>query len=313
MNAYVPFVTALSRMMLSTKGLILSHESCATKLRVCNGCYGALQKHSLPKFSIRNGVFVGELDRHLPQSTIIERMMSQLVTVVALTRVMQGGAHRSIRSHCMAFDATPGPPATLLPATLDKLSPYKVLVAGSITTAQCEKIQNMYAVRGNTLQAFLAFYKRNSLFYADVDISEETVDASSASAFADAVLDFNDSIPVKHITRIDREQSRMGSESDSVVEDEGEVIERSMGFVNEASTRPDSFQTVTELSASSSASERRFFVRNSSTFLRDNDESIYWEKCFHLCSRLVVAIPEKIALYQLHRKLYAQLETIYQG
>lgn len=48
--------------------------------------------------------------------------MTHIVSVVALTRVMRGGVHRSIRSHCMAFDATTGPPDTLLPTTLDKLS-----------------------------------------------------------------------------------------------------------------------------------------------------------------------------------------------
>ncbi|OWZ12832.1 hypothetical protein PHMEG_00013941 [Phytophthora megakarya] len=37
-------------------------------------------------------------------------------------------------------------------------------------------------------------------------------------------------------------------------------------------------------------------------FLRDNTE-VFTEKGFHICSRLVVAILEKIALYPFHRKL----------
>ncbi|OWZ10465.1 hypothetical protein PHMEG_00016687 [Phytophthora megakarya] len=201
----------------------------------------------------------------------------------------------------MGFDATPGPPYTLLPATLNKLSSYKVVVDGSVTTAQRQN-NTEYACQLGLADLILAFYKQNNHFYTDVDISEEPVVDFSASAFVDAVLDFNDSIPVERIARIDRDQSRVGSESDSMVEDEGGVIERNMVFVNEASSRLDGFQTVTKLLASSSASERRFLVQNSSMFSWDNDGSIYG-KCFHTCSRLVVAILEKIALYPFQRML----------
>lgn len=45
--------------------------------------------------------------------------MTQLVNVVAQTRVMRGGRYRAIPSHCIVFDATPGPPATMLPRRID--------------------------------------------------------------------------------------------------------------------------------------------------------------------------------------------------
>jgi hypothetical protein len=70
---------------------------------------------------------IRQLPPHLAEANWIETVMIQLATVVAQTRVMRGGHHRSIRSHCMVFDATLGPPATLLPSRVDRNGSYKVV------------------------------------------------------------------------------------------------------------------------------------------------------------------------------------------
>ncbi|OWZ20360.1 hypothetical protein PHMEG_0005232 [Phytophthora megakarya] len=201
---------------------------------------------------------------------------------------MRGGAHRSMCSHGMAFDATPGPPATLLPATLDKLSSYKIAVKGA-----ARKNATLHVVRGNAVQTLLAFYKQNNHFYTDMAISEEPVLAYSASAFADAVLDLNDAVPMEHINIIDRDQSCVGSESDSVVEDEGEIIERSMFLLMK--------RVHAQMSSKGSLNSIHFRWRRNVDFLYEIPKrscgtmmEVFAEKCFRICSRLAVAFLGKI-------------------
>lgn len=77
------------------------------------------------------------------------------------TRIMRGGRYRAIRSHCMVFDSTPGPPATLLPRRIDRESPLKVVLAGPFTTAQSDRIRKLHQVRGAIVTSLLAFFKQN--------------------------------------------------------------------------------------------------------------------------------------------------------
>ncbi|GMF31932.1 unnamed protein product [Phytophthora lilii] len=61
---------------------------------ICCECDGSIKECKLPKFSIANGFYVGRLDQHLQNLTLSERLMTQLSSVVASTRVMRGGRHR---------------------------------------------------------------------------------------------------------------------------------------------------------------------------------------------------------------------------
>jgi hypothetical protein len=82
---------------------------------VCHVCDRSVMLGKVPKFAIANGFFLGRLPNQLDDLTLPERMMTQLATICSMTRVMRGGRHRCIRSHCVGFDATPGPPVSLLP------------------------------------------------------------------------------------------------------------------------------------------------------------------------------------------------------
>ncbi|ETM52024.1 hypothetical protein L914_04242 [Phytophthora nicotianae] len=111
--------------------------------------------------------------------TLPERLMTQTVSVVAVTRVMRGGAHRSIRSHCLAFDAIPGPPATLLPIPVGNISSYRVVLAGPFTPEQHARVRQMHRVRRQVVNDVLRFYQQHNEFYDGivVDSSEIPVDA----------------------------------------------------------------------------------------------------------------------------------------
>lgn len=134
-------------LLLSRRGIKFTDTEIV--IRVCQRCHLHIKKgvSTPPKFAIANGFFVGTLPDDLHQATWPEQLMTQLVTVVAQTRVMRGGLHKAIRPHCMIFDAAPGPPATLLPRKLDDACTYRVILAGSMTAAQIEKVRKLHLVR----------------------------------------------------------------------------------------------------------------------------------------------------------------------
>jgi hypothetical protein len=156
---------ALDGMLLSKRGVRSNGD-----LDVCEECDAILRKRSIPKFAIKNGFAVGSLPGCLADITLPERLMTQTVSIVAVTRVMRGGVHRSIRSHCLAFDCTPGPAATLLPIPVDDATSYRVVLAGPFTTEQQARVRQMHRVRRPVVEQVLRFYKRHNALYNGVAV-----------------------------------------------------------------------------------------------------------------------------------------------
>jgi hypothetical protein len=83
-------------LLLSRHGIVVAGTS--TFVVVCNECRLSLKKNNTfpPKYAIANGFYIGCLPKHLCAATWVETIMTQLVTVVAQTRVMRGGKLRAI-------------------------------------------------------------------------------------------------------------------------------------------------------------------------------------------------------------------------
>jgi hypothetical protein len=154
---------ALARVLLSERGV---HPD--GRIDVCADCDNSLAKDSIPKFSIKNGFDIGMLPTHLGDSSLPEHMITQPVSVVAVTRVTRGGAYRSIRSHCLAFDCNPASAATLLPIQPDCISTYRVVLAGPFTTEQQVRVRQRHRIRRQVVDDLLQFYKRHNPLYARV-------------------------------------------------------------------------------------------------------------------------------------------------
>ena len=164
--------TVFTGALLSTRGVT------PEEVVVCEECDRSLRTNKTgvpPKYAIANGFYVGQLPDELFAASWAELLMTQLATVVAQTRVMRGGHHRAIRSHCMVFDASDCPAATCLPRRLDEDSSYRVILAGSFTDAQTSAIRHMHDVRESVVRELLQFYKRNNCFYGEVEIDEEVL------------------------------------------------------------------------------------------------------------------------------------------
>jgi hypothetical protein len=111
-----PHVQGFDGVLVSPRGVhcYIDEDDCPSAwMMICKVCAVAIHDRKLPKFAIVNGFFIGKLPECISSLTIPERFMTQLCSVGAMTRVMPGGRHRCIRSHCVAFDCTPGPPVTV--------------------------------------------------------------------------------------------------------------------------------------------------------------------------------------------------------
>jgi hypothetical protein len=148
--------------MVSPRGIhcYIDESGCPSAwMSICSECMSAIRSRQLPKFAIANGFFVGRLPAHLNGLTIPERFMTQLTSMSAITRVMRGGRHRCIRSHCLAFDCTPGAPISLLPRSIDDVSSYRVVMVGDFTIGQDAKVKRMHRIRNDRVKSVFIFYK----------------------------------------------------------------------------------------------------------------------------------------------------------
>ncbi|KAF1789114.1 hypothetical protein GQ600_9937 [Phytophthora cactorum] len=117
-----PHVDGLESVMVLPRGVhcYIDKNGCPNaRMSVCKTCDDSICADRLPKFAVANGCFIGRLPKPLRRLTIPERFMTQLASIGAMARVMRGGRHH-IRSHCVAFDCTPGPPVSLLPRPVTK-------------------------------------------------------------------------------------------------------------------------------------------------------------------------------------------------
>ncbi|GMF49278.1 unnamed protein product [Phytophthora fragariaefolia] len=141
---------------------------------------------------------------------------------------MRGGKHRCIRSNCMAFDATPSPPAYILPRSLDDALSYRVVLAGEMTQAQDVKVRAMHHIRNAVVNKALRFYKIYNDIFRSVTVDESRFSLSTYDSFFIAA-------PTEDSRTADREGERItGSRDNYCAETESEeleVVERAVGFV----------------------------------------------------------------------------------
>ncbi|KAG3195254.1 hypothetical protein PC128_g8648 [Phytophthora cactorum] len=139
-----------------------------------------------------------------------------------MTRVMWGGRHRCIRSHCMAFDSTPGPPMSILPRSLDGVTSYRAVMVGDFTEGLMSKVSKIHQIRSK-VDTVVASDK-----CLDADYSEECVYDHFAEHFRDDGACYGEAID------IDQESIRGRSDAWNVgcLDDEQTILERRIGLTD---------------------------------------------------------------------------------
>lgn len=204
--------------------------------------------------------------------------MTQTVSVVAVTRVMRGGAQRSIRSHCLAFDATPGPAATLLPVSDENATSYRVVLTGPFTTEQQARVRQMHRVRHRVVEEVLQFYKHRNPFYERIDVdcsglTAEAVPEHLISEQADADVEADE---------MDAEHDRVGGVSENdLTSADTDVVERRVVFISDDHEVTTQSVPVATGHPAESASQPQLLVRHSSHFAQ-NDKALFARMFPHL-------------------------------
>ena len=228
---------------------------------------------------------LGNFRKFWYQASWAERLMIQLATVVAQTRVVHGGRHRAIRCHCMVFNASGGPAALCLPRPLDEDSMYRVILAGRVTDTQRHHVRHrLHEVREATVRRLLRFYARNNHLYGGVAVDWDAVnriDTNRAEFVRDRIfVEELDILTTTISDRIERDQESIVSNADNerpcTEAEECVVLERNVIFIpeEEAPLLPDVLPSGKPI----------FKVYHSTNFGADDDG--YWMlKCMPTSSR----------------------------
>lgn len=273
-----------SEMFAELSGILLSRRGVHPDgyVRICEQCYDSLEKQKLPKFAIKNGFYVGVLPDPLTKATLPERLTTQLVSIVAVTRVMRGGAHRSIRSHCLVFDSTPGPAATLLPTLSSEITSYCVVLAGPFTTEQQARIRKMHLVRRKVVEDLLVFYHEHNSVYESINVDCSGIEIAAIPEHLICV-EADAHVEVDHV---DEESERVGGVDETgCVDGETDVVERKVVFISEDRevNTQDTLSTSVDVAKVSvqNAAQHQFLVRHSSQFA-PNDKFLFARMFPHL-------------------------------
>jgi hypothetical protein len=198
-----------------------------------------------------------------------------------MTRVMRGGRHRCIRSHCVAFDCTPGPPITLLPRSIRDVTSYRVVMVGDFTEGQLMKVRKMHRVRAQVVREVFDFYKNFNALYenvfpnADVLNTEKYPDNAVDDIFFEYLEDsdehYQDGISAES------ENVRGGSDSWCVsgATDESTVLERRVSLTDDSSPLMASNHPLAAQARDHESQERDFMIRQSNRFSRDMSGDLF--------------------------------------
>ncbi|KAF1784370.1 hypothetical protein GQ600_14432 [Phytophthora cactorum] len=103
------------------------------------------------------------LEKKLRGLTLPERFMTQLVSIVALTRVMRDALDLTV-SLLILLRAT----ILLLPRSIEDVASFRVVLVGEFTPSQSSKLRKMHRIRNLKVRDMFKFYRENNHLYADV-------------------------------------------------------------------------------------------------------------------------------------------------
>ena len=148
---------------------------------LCPKCHEALSKGRVPKFSIANGAWLGDIPSELRNLTIPEEKLISLYRHNSCVIKLQSPFHSSttaqaaLKGNCITFLQNVPNIVKSLPLTLDDLcDTLKVIFVGSRPPERIH-LRKILTVRKRRIVQALQWLKRNNALYQTVEITLENI------------------------------------------------------------------------------------------------------------------------------------------
>lgn len=179
-------------MLLYTPALTFDDQGSPSTGMICQECLGSLSEDEMPKFSLANNLWLGDVPFQLSRLTLPERILISryypAAYIVKLYPKQQGATswdekqlHRGLRGNVSTYRLDPQQVATVIcgSGTSEMPPPAKILSATVGVTfigpkgLTTKSMPAMFRVRRSAVREALQWLKANNPIYADIEISED--------------------------------------------------------------------------------------------------------------------------------------------
>ncbi len=172
----------LSRVQIDPRGVELNSMGDAV-LSMCKDCLRDVKKGVVPRLSLANGLFLGNIPDELRELTIIEESMIALCQskcyIVQLKEenkeIESAGTQYGMKGHVIVYPQRPSHAASCFPPSIEEItSPICVLFVGSQkpSDAWLRDHTKPLAVNGGRVHRALMWLKNNNPLYYNIELNE---------------------------------------------------------------------------------------------------------------------------------------------
>ncbi|KAG0702030.1 hypothetical protein DFH29DRAFT_805531 [Suillus ampliporus] len=165
--------SVLDGLMLCKEGVMCDDED-RYRICICNTCMSSLCVHHIPRLSLANNLYHGQLPSEFSDLTWIEEMVCAIFCATAhVTRLFQ--SQDSATPHVMygntcAHGMNVVSTASVLPRTPADINDALSVVFIGNQNFDPARIYSLFHVRKTKIRCFLAFLKRHNWLYQSMEI-----------------------------------------------------------------------------------------------------------------------------------------------
>jgi hypothetical protein len=152
------------------------------RCRICADCWTSLAKEKVPKFSVANKAWIGDVPKELQGLTIPEQRLIALYRhnscIVKLHSSFHSAAtaQSAIKGNCISFPQDVVNIATSLPLQLEDLCDSLKIIFVGCRIPDRNQLKYVLTVRKSKVSKALQWLKQNNSLYRTVLINQSTID-----------------------------------------------------------------------------------------------------------------------------------------
>lgn len=183
--SYKSSFTIINNTVLYEKGLrrdIDKRKRFLIHCNVCTDCWSSLSKEKIPKFSVANKVWIGDIPKELQGLTIPEQRLIAMYRhnscIVKLQSPFQSSvtAQSAIKGNCISFPQDVVNIASTLPLEIEELCESLKIIFIGCHTPQRHQLKHILTVRKTKVYNALQWLKRNNPLYHSIEINRSLID-----------------------------------------------------------------------------------------------------------------------------------------